>query len=362
VNLYMAHGGTNFGFYAGAGLSGKDFLPQITSYDYGAPLSEQGRTGQPGIGGANKYEMLRAAIAQHTGQKEAHWPENLPTTSYGTVHFHRSVGLMEAVASLSPGEGMPSKQPKNMEEHDQGHGMVLYSTKIRAKELEGGGTLDFGAPVHDYAHVYLNGDLVDTLSRSSPHPIALPASQESTAELRVLVHAMGRDSGGCAFDIKGLVAPVTLNGKPLEGWRTFLLPLDNLQTLRGDLDAAPAGRYSQLFGPTDPIILRGDFSIGDDTALGSTGHLPDTFLNLTAWGKGVAFVNSFNLGWYWPSVGPQNHYYVPGPLLHKGSNEVVLVEVERLPEGRTATLVEEPNLRGPGGRQDTGQGAVSVSR
>jgi len=79
--------------------------------------------------------MLRAAIAQHTGQKEAHWPENLPTTSYGTVHFHRSVGLMEAVASLSPGEGMPSKQPKNMEEHDQvalGPGSLAGSSRIIA--------------------------------------------------------------------------------------------------------------------------------------------------------------------------------------------------------------------------------------
>lgn len=42
---------------AGAGLSGTEFLPQITSYDYSAPLSEQGRKGQPGIGGPNKYEV-----------------------------------------------------------------------------------------------------------------------------------------------------------------------------------------------------------------------------------------------------------------------------------------------------------------
>jgi hypothetical protein len=82
-------------------------------------------------------------------------------------------------------------------------------------------------------------------------------------------------------------------------------------------------------------------------ALGSTGHLPDTFLNLTAWGKGVAFVNGFNLGWYWPSLGPQRHYYVPGPLLRRGSNEVLLVEVEALPDERQGTFLSfEAQLSG----------------
>ena len=85
-------------------------------------------------------------------------------------------------------------------------------------------------------------------------------------------------------------------------------------------------------------VCRGDFTIDSEIALGGTGHLPDTFLNLTAWGKGVAFVNGFNLGWYWPSIGPQNNYYVPGTLLHRGVNEVVLVEVERLPEKRTGII------------------------
>lgn len=45
-------------FCTGAGLNGDEFLPQITSYDYGAPLSEQGRRGQPGIGGPSKFDVI----------------------------------------------------------------------------------------------------------------------------------------------------------------------------------------------------------------------------------------------------------------------------------------------------------------
>ena len=70
--------------------------------------------------------------------------------------------------------------------------------------------------------------------------------------------------------------------------------------------------------------------IEGSTAKGPTGHLPDTFLTLKGWGKGVAYVNGINLGWYWPSIGPQNNYFVPGPVLREGPNEVILLEFERL--------------------------------
>ena len=45
--------------------------------------------------------------------------------------------------------------------------------------------------------------------------------------------------------------------------------------------------------------------IGKDL-LGSKGLLPDSYLDVSDWGKGLAFINSFNLGWYWPSKGPAN--------------------------------------------------------
>lgn len=86
------------------------------------------------------------------------------------------------------------------------------------------------------------------------------------------------------------------------------------------------------------ISCRGEIQIDKNDVLDS-GLLPDSFLNLTAWGKGVAYVNGFNLGWYWPSIGPQNHYYVPGPRLKTGGNEVILIEFEAAPKRKQGLLL-----------------------
>jgi len=39
VHTFQIHGGTNFGFWAGANVDGERYLPHITSYDYDAPIS-----------------------------------------------------------------------------------------------------------------------------------------------------------------------------------------------------------------------------------------------------------------------------------------------------------------------------------
>lgn len=57
----------------------------------------------------------------------------------------------------------------------------------------------------------------------------------------------------------------------------------------------------------------------------------DTFLNCCELGKGVAFINGFNLGRYW-SEGPVQYLYIPGPLLKEGANEMIVFETE----GKTA--------------------------
>ncbi len=55
-NFYVVHGGTNFGFTAGANSGGKGYEPDVTSYDYDAPIDEQGRA-------TPKYQMLRELLA-----------------------------------------------------------------------------------------------------------------------------------------------------------------------------------------------------------------------------------------------------------------------------------------------------------
>ncbi|KAL4554058.1 hypothetical protein LXL04_039832 [Taraxacum kok-saghyz] len=58
--LYMAHGGTNFGFYNGANAqeSESNYLADLTSYDYDAPISESGD-----VDGA-KFKALRSVITE----------------------------------------------------------------------------------------------------------------------------------------------------------------------------------------------------------------------------------------------------------------------------------------------------------
>ena len=50
-----------------------------------------------------------------------------------------------------------------------------------------------------------------------------------------------------------------------------------------------------------PSFWQGEFDIQCENGGGAN----DTFLRLDGWTKGVAFLNGFNLGRYWPVMGPQ---------------------------------------------------------
>ena len=65
VNIYMFHGGTNFGLTNGANDKGR-YLPIVTSYDYDAPLDEAGHP-------TEKYCAFREVIARY-----APVPDELP--------------------------------------------------------------------------------------------------------------------------------------------------------------------------------------------------------------------------------------------------------------------------------------------
>ncbi|KAK9816677.1 hypothetical protein WJX72_003581 [[Myrmecia] bisecta] len=317
VDFYMAHGGTSWGFQSGGGMSGSTYRPQLTSYDYDAPISEAGDVGQPGIGGPNKFEMIRGAIEEHTGVEP---PPRLPPpriAGLGTVSLQDSASLLAALPTLYAGDGICGTHPINMEDLGQRHGVTVYRTWLPAGLLRESAVLDLAAPVHDYAHVLLNGKV-------------------GQVQLDIVVHAMGRDSTASFFDNKGLVAPdVRINGMVHTGWRLFPLELD----IPGDLQPGDDG----------PVFVRGSVHVGAGLLEGHE-HPPDTFIDLTGWGKGLAWINDFNLGWYWPSIGPQMTHYIPGPVLREGANEVVLLEFERLPKGQQVTFTVRPNFSGPEGK------------
>ena len=71
-------------------------------------------------------------------------------------------------------------------------------------------------------------------------------------------------------------------------------------------------------------------------------ELGDTYIDLTGWGKGVVWINGFNLGRFW-EIGPQKRLYLPAPLLQQGENTIIIFETE----GRsleTITLLDKPCL------------------
>ncbi|CAL8467305.1 g6842 [Coccomyxa elongata] len=355
VNLYMVHGGTNFGFTAGGSIDNGVYWACITSYDYDAPISEAGDIGQPGIGGPNKYDLIRAAIKEHTGVEPPQPPQPPRIEAYGDVGLYENVTLRSQIRHLYPGDGVASRRPLIMEEYGLSGGLIVYRTSIPAAEMTSSALLDVAHPVHDAATVLLDGVSVGRLSRNGAANLTLDARSAlgsraaASVMLEIVVEAVGRSNQGWRFDTKGLSSPnVRWNGKMLEGWRVFPLPLDNLQALVFHANDTSAHAGASAGGPT---FFRGYVDV-DEEAIprNDEGVFPDSYLYVGNWGKGVAFVNGFNLGWYWPSQGPANTMYVPGPILKAGVNEVILLEVEKAPAEPVVTFQKDADFYGPKGK------------
>ncbi|NUS16482.1 MAG: beta-galactosidase [Streptomyces sp.] len=318
VNLYMFHGGTNFGFTNGANDKGS-YRPTVTSYDYGAPLDE---AGDP----TAKYAAFREVIARHAPVPDAPLPEPSPKLSLPGVQLPACAPLFAQAAAL--GEAVAGERPLTMEElaarHGAGSGLgfVLYRTR-----LDGPGPVLLHAPgVRDRAQVFLDGQPAGVLERENHEQALAFTVPAGGAQLSLLVENQGRVNYGQAIhDRKGLVEPVTANGAVLTGWSSLALPLDDLS----GLDFAAGGP-----GPAvGPAFHRGEFDVAEPA---------DTYLDVTGWTKGCAWVNGFALGRYW-SRGPQRRLYVPGPALRRGRNEIVLFELHATVRG-SVDLRDTPDL------------------
>ena len=298
VNLYMFHGGTNFGFYAGANY-GKAYEPDITSYDYDAPLDEAGRP-------TEKFFAFRDILKhhQHAGAQLPELPGPLPSIEISSIPLTECVSLS---ASLPAPVRIP--QPKSMESFDQSFGFLLYRTTLIGPKS---GTLDI-TDLHDYASVFVDGRLVGRVDRRlGQKSIELPASTTPTPTLDILVEGMGRvNFGPYLLDRKGITDRVTLAGVTLMNWEVFLLPMDaaSLNRLKFlPCDSVPA-----------PGFFKGTFKLAE---------IGDTYLDMKGWKKGFVWVNGHNLGRFW-DAGPQERLFVPGAWLWRGQNEIVVFDIEK---------------------------------
>ena len=305
-SLYMTHGGTSFGHWAGANSPG--FAPDVTSYDYDAPINEYGQA-------TPKFYELQKTLAKYTGgQKLPAVPK--PAASLISVPQFKLTEYKPLANGVA--KEQQSHQPMTFEDIDMGWGTMVYTVSLPAMKSASVLTGEF----HDFAQVYVNTKYVGKIDRvKNEKSLTLPAIPDG-GELTIVVEGMGRINFGRAIkDYKGIIGNVTLSTKkdncdltitPNE-WTCQAIP-DDYQTAVKAL-AAPQNRMKGL--ETRAGYYRGYFNVA------KTG---DTFINMEAFGKGQVYVNGHALGRFW-QIGPQQTLYVPGCWLKKGKNEVVVLDV-----------------------------------
>ena len=309
-SLYMTHGGTSFGHWAGANSPG--FQPDVTSYDYDAPINEYGLA-------TEKYYKLREVMQKYSDKKLPAVPK--PAAGIITVPQFELADFEPLMTAADT--TIESRSPLTFELMDMGWGAVNYSTTLPEVPARSVLTID---EAHDYAQVFIDRKYVGTIDRvQRQRSLTLPPVKRGQT-LAILVEGMGRINFGRAInDPKGITGPVTLKAEidgdeitwNLKDWACERIPdtyaaaraaVDNTITKDVEVMAHPEGRRG---------YYRGFFT------LRKTG---DTFLNLEDFGKGQVYVNGHAIGRYW-NIGPQQTLYVPGCWLKKGKNEVIVLDI-----------------------------------
>ncbi|MFE2020778.1 beta-galactosidase family protein [Streptomyces sp. NPDC059499] len=309
VNVYMAHGGTNFGGWAGANRGGplqdQEFLPTVTSYDYDAPVDEYGRP-------TEKFRLLREVLAEYA---EGPLPE-LPPEPVGLspvrVELTQGVALAGVLDGLGDPETAESGVPPTFEDLGVDRGLVRYRVGVPGPRQP----YPLGAVgLRDRAVVYVDGVRAGVLTEELAvleEPVAGPA------EVELWVESLGRVNYGPRLgEQKGITVGVVHERQYLHGVRARALRLDAFDDA-GAVAGLPFGNAGEA-GRTG--LFRGFFEV---TGAAETGHAG---LELPGWTRGFVWVNGFCLGRYW-SAGPQRTLYVPGPVLREGANEVWVLELE----------------------------------
>ncbi len=298
-SIYMAHGGTSFGMWAGAD---RPFKPDTSCYDYDAPISESGRI-------TKKFLQSRTLMGKYLlpGEELPPIPEENPSITFPETDLIERSGLIDHLP-----KPVSNTHPQVYEKLGLARGCILYRTTLPAGPA---GIIKFGS-VHDAGWVSLDGKSIGVLDRRKKlYSVNVPA-RENESTLDVLVEAMGRINFGVeVHDRKGIHGPVTLSvagQKPIEitDWLMHKYPFDD--QMLSKLVYSAASEDSQ-----GPAFYRGNVSID------SPG---DTFLDLRNWGKGVVWINGHCLGRYW-NIGPAQSLYVPGVWLKSGDNEVVILDL-----------------------------------
>uniref|UniRef100_A0A8B9L3U8 Beta-1,3-glucuronyltransferase 1 (glucuronosyltransferase P) b n=1 Tax=Astyanax mexicanus TaxID=7994 RepID=A0A8B9L3U8_ASTMX len=291
INLYVFHGGTNFGFMSGASAN-PSYKPLVTSYDYDAPLSEDGDY-------TPKYHLLRDIFSRYNSEWSLRRKEG-----YEAAIMFQHLFLWDALPFTH--EPFKSRLPVNMEnlpvnnKNGQAYGYTLYETTITT-----GGFLKSRDNIRDRALVFVNRGFIGLFNYKTLELAVPEGKQERT--LSLLVENCGRAHSGKALDHqrKGIVGDIFFNNTPLRDFTIY------------SLDMAQSFIDRLVEKPSFPGFFQGRLFVD--------GYPSDTFVKLPGWSKGVVFINGQNLGRYW-DLGPQQALYIPGPFLNSGLNLVTVFE------------------------------------
>jgi beta-galactosidase len=315
LNVYMIHGGTNFGFWNGANAcDALPYRPVTTSYDYHAAIDEAGRT-------TPKYHRFRSAIAAATGVEPPPLGDEPSTIALPEFRLEECASLRELC-----GAGIATEEPQTMEYYGQGYGYILYRTEIQGPQIA---MLEF-ADLRDYAVVFVNGVVEGRLDRRLGQRKLELRCPGQRAHLDILVENGGRINYGgyLARDRKGAVGPVLYANAALRDWTAHPLPMNDLAALRFAAERSDA-----------PHFQRGYFEVD---------RRADSFLDVSSLGKGTLWVNGHHLGRFW-NIGPQRSLYLPGVWLKRGRNEVIafdlLPRVRPALRGGTEPLFDQPDRK-----------------
>ena len=312
-SLYMTHGGTSFGHWAGANSPG--FAPDVTSYDYDAPINEYGHA-------TPKFWELRKTMQKYNGGKPL---PKVPKPAAPIITIPKMT--LTEFSPLILGMSMPttSHDIKSFEEMNLGWGAMFYTTKL--PQIEKSSRLSLN-DAHDYAQIFIDNKFVGTIDRTkNERSIKLPPVKQG-AKLTILIEAMGRINFGRAVkDFKGITESVTIDTEinshdvsyHLKNW--VIAPiLDSHQTAQHAFD-----KLDETYRCFSPINFSSP-SIGYYRGYFDLKKVGDTFLNLEQWGKGQVYINGHALGRFW-RIGPQQTLYLPGCWLKKGRNEIIIMDI-----------------------------------
>ncbi|KAK1290458.1 Beta-galactosidase 17 [Acorus calamus] len=354
--LYMAHGGTNFGYFSGAntGANSSIYQPDLTSYDYDAPIKESGDVDNP------KFRELRSVIQKYSHVSLPPFPPITERRQYGRLKMKKVSSLFEIYSHLSGHvEVVESQQPLSMEAVGQLSGFLLYQSQYEANKYASSLSIP---KVHDRAQVFVSCSLDDikknwtyvgVIERWSNEVLIVPSVKcASNINLFILVENLGHvNYGPYIYDKKGILSDVILDGSILYQWKMYPISLDNLNK---NLEVNPImqvaeSQNAEISFHEDfsshskrtsnvPVFYEGRFNIS------TANKVKDTYISFRGWTKGFAFVNNFNIGRFWPVMGPQCNLYVPAPILQHGENSLVVLELHAPNPELVVDLVGKPDF------------------